>query len=396
MTFPQSPLVPTVTFELALTSNPTDAAYTWVDVSSYLRSFQIRRGRNDEFGTIDAGVARVRLDNSDRRFEPEYAAGAYYPNIDVMRPARISATWAGTTYRLYTGFVERWPPSIRSWKGGYVDLELVDGFELLKQAGLEGVSLGGGLSGAAIAGALDAAGWPAALRAIDAGRSGIVATVGAQRSDAHSYIQSVADSELGIPFMSGGGSFTFHDRYHRLVSPANVSRFTFGSDVAGGEVPFLEAIPSFDKNEIANDWTITDTASNIGSAEDAASIARYFRRSRSRAVLLSNPGELALQASFLTGRYKDPHVTVRELRLRGDRKTFAALLALELGDRVTTVLRPPGGAGTVTKQGNVEAIALTQERGTKWTATLRLSPADAATYWIADTSHAGIDTTAVY
>lgn len=394
--FPQSPLVPTITLEVAFVSNPGDAAYTWTDLSSRLRSFTIRRGRNDELGSIDSGVARVRLDNSDRALEPEYAAGAYYPNVDVLRPVRISAVWAATTYRLYTGYVERWAPTVRSPKGAYVDLDLVDGFELLKQASLEGISLGGVVSGAAIAGALNAAAWPAALRAIDTGRSPIAASVGGASDEALGFIQAVADSEIGYAFMSGAGAFTFHDRWHRLVSPANVSRFTFGSNVAGGEIPFLTATPSFDKSEIANDWTISDQASNSATFQDSTSIGRYLIRSRARSVLLSNPSELAYQAQFLTGRYKAPHRTFRELTLRGDRVTFAALLALELGDRVTVVDRPPGGGGSVTKQGNVESIEITQGNGTKWAGTLRLSPADQQTYWIAGTSHAGVDTVGVY
>lgn len=389
----QGRLVPAVACEIAFASNPGDAAYVWTDVSDWLRSFEIRRGRNDELGTIDSGTARLRLDNSDRRFEPEYAGSPYYPNVDAIRPVRISATWAGVTYRLFTGFVERWPPERRSIEGAYVDVEAVDGFELLRQASLVGVALGGGASGAAIDGAATAAGWPAALRAIDAGKSQIVATVGT--GDALAYVQEVAASELGYVFMAGGGNLTFHDRHHRLKAPANVSKFTAGSNTAGSEIPYLEAIPSFDKEEIGNDWTVSDNASNSARRQDAASIARYFRRSRTRSVLLSIVAELADQASFLLGRYKNPALRLRQLSFRGDRVTFAALLALELGDRVTAVLRPAGG-GTVTKQGNVEQITIKQERGTKWAFGLRLSPADQQTYWTADVSLAGTDTRAVY
>jgi hypothetical protein len=113
-------------------------------------------------------------------------------------------------------------------------------------------------------------------------------------------------------------------------------------------------------------------------------------------VIVAFPTELANQAAYLLGRYKNPAVRVRQLSLRGDRKTFAALLALELGTRVTVVLRPPGAGGSVTKDGYVEQIAIKQSGGTKWAATLRLSPADQSAAWIADASHAGIDTVAVY
>jgi hypothetical protein len=268
----------------------------------------------------------------------------YYPNVDVLRPIRISATWNGTTYRLFTGFVERWPPARRSTTGAYVDVEAVDAFELLKQATLSSaITFGGFKSGLTIGGVLDVLGWPVALRNLDTGQSVIAATAG--DGDALSYMQAVADSELGYVFVNGAGLITFHDRYHRLKAPATTPKFTAGSNTAAGEIPYLDTVLSFDKDGIANDWTISDNSSNSANKQDASSITRYLRRSRSRSTLLATVAELALQASYLLGRYKNPAVRVRDISFRGDRLTFAALLALELGDRITVnVLVRPAAA----------------------------------------------------
>lgn len=54
---------------------PLDPAPTWTDVSSRFRHAEIRRRLGDE-GTLD-----VVLDNRDRALEPEYAAGAFYPDV---------------------------------------------------------------------------------------------------------------------------------------------------------------------------------------------------------------------------------------------------------------------------------------------------------------------------
>lgn len=65
----------------------------WTDVSSYVETdeagVEITRGRQDELSEVQPSACRLVLDNSDGRFTPEYAAGAYYPNVKRGRPLRV-------------------------------------------------------------------------------------------------------------------------------------------------------------------------------------------------------------------------------------------------------------------------------------------------------------------
>ncbi|MEU8780056.1 LamG-like jellyroll fold domain-containing protein [Streptomyces sp. NPDC048637] len=62
--------IPKVTVEVAFDGGPFSAAYTWTDISDYVKGFQVRRGRNNELDRIEAGTLSVTLDNSDGRFTP--------------------------------------------------------------------------------------------------------------------------------------------------------------------------------------------------------------------------------------------------------------------------------------------------------------------------------------
>lgn len=87
-------------------------AETFTDVSAYVRSVQCRRGRQRSTDTFAAGTANIVLDNRDGRFDPSNTSGPYsaggVSGVVPMRPIRVSATYAGTEYRLFTGFIDSW------------------------------------------------------------------------------------------------------------------------------------------------------------------------------------------------------------------------------------------------------------------------------------------------
>ncbi len=78
--------------KVAFGNVPTDASYTYTDLTPWLRdqSYNVKRGRQNELQKFDAGTASFFLKNNDRRFEPEYVGGAYYPNIDLEKPLQYS------------------------------------------------------------------------------------------------------------------------------------------------------------------------------------------------------------------------------------------------------------------------------------------------------------------
>lgn len=88
---------PTVLVEIAFATDPADAP-TWTDVTSYCRGISIRRGRESELDRFNPGSCTLTMDNLDRRFDPTYAAGPYYPNVLPMRRVRISTQYAADDY----------------------------------------------------------------------------------------------------------------------------------------------------------------------------------------------------------------------------------------------------------------------------------------------------------
>lgn len=81
----------------------------WSDITGQVLGLTIKRGRSTQLDKFQAGGCQVTLDNSDRRFDPEYSAGSYYGYVLPNRRIRVRAQWNGTDYFLFDGFVDEWP-----------------------------------------------------------------------------------------------------------------------------------------------------------------------------------------------------------------------------------------------------------------------------------------------
>ena len=134
-----NPRWPQVTHEVGFGVDPNDpaAAATWVNITNRVTEFNTRRGRDYELARFEAGEAQIGLNNWDSAFDPLNASGTYYPDVRVMTPYRIRATWNGHEHRLLTGFVERWP---QKWEDerGLSRLQVVDGLATLSGTRLQG------------------------------------------------------------------------------------------------------------------------------------------------------------------------------------------------------------------------------------------------------------------
>jgi hypothetical protein len=87
---------PSVHVAIAFDSTYSTAAAsrTWTDVTDYVlasNGIGIGYGRQDEFSQAGPNTCSLTLDNSDGRFTPDLASGAYYPNVKIGRPLRVTA-----------------------------------------------------------------------------------------------------------------------------------------------------------------------------------------------------------------------------------------------------------------------------------------------------------------
>lgn len=88
------------------------ASRTWTDVSQWVdldETIPINHGRQDEFSTTEANKLSLTVDNTDGRFTPEYTSGAYYPNVKIGRPIRLTATINAVPYVRFLGYIDEWP-----------------------------------------------------------------------------------------------------------------------------------------------------------------------------------------------------------------------------------------------------------------------------------------------
>lgn len=79
----------------------------WTDVEVHRVSASTRRGRNAESGAFETGRGFVTLRNETRVYDPEYAAGPYYGKLRPNRRVRYRANYAGATYPVMVGYIDR-------------------------------------------------------------------------------------------------------------------------------------------------------------------------------------------------------------------------------------------------------------------------------------------------
>jgi hypothetical protein len=68
----------------------SDTTPTWTDITSDLMAIEWWNGKSNDLDEPQAGGMACRLKNTNRRFEPEYVAGEFYPGIDTERRFRLS------------------------------------------------------------------------------------------------------------------------------------------------------------------------------------------------------------------------------------------------------------------------------------------------------------------
>jgi hypothetical protein len=401
-----------VTVEVAFTSNPTEAT-TWTDVSAYVRSVSIRRGRQHELDRIESGTCEIVLDNRDRRFDPDYADGPYYGQLIPMRRVRVRATYDDTTWPLFAGYVENWGSQWINPSDAIATLSAADGFKMLALVELDDTYVEE-LSSTRVENVLDDAGWtdgnswllgtgeldsttilgPSGDREISLGQSTMQADTVADTS-ALAYLQTVELSENGLIFIDAAGSIVFHGRHRRSQPPYTDLQATFG-DGGGDELPYADVEMAYDEGRVYNEALVTRDGGAEQSAEDTASQAKYFRRTLSRSGLLVTTDDEALSvAQYLVGRYAEPGRRIAGMTLLGHRNEdllWRQILAREMVDRIRVIRRPVGGGDAIDRESFIEGIQHDIDRARTWVTRWALSPSDLDQFWVLDESALGTDT----
>lgn len=112
---------PTLDLAVGFGSGVSTQNPVWTSVVDRAVSFSCSRGRSYELDVNQPGMMSALLDNVDGRYTPPGPPGSLYAGlVKLMCPVRLQATWAGVTYPIWRGFVDRWPSTyssggVRSW-----------------------------------------------------------------------------------------------------------------------------------------------------------------------------------------------------------------------------------------------------------------------------------------
>jgi len=332
-------------------------ANTPVDVTDMVQSVSVRRGRTRILDTFDAGQATINLIDTDGTFDPDN--GPYAGDLLPMRQVRVKATWNGTEYYLFSGFIDQLDYNYdKAADLAFVTLSCSDTFRLLNLVNITTVAgtSAGQLSGERVENIFTEIGWPNTLINADTGASTLQDDPGTSRT-ALDAIKTIADSELGAFYMTGEGIARYRGR-NGIIQAQDQTPYVFDDD--GTDISYNDIQFAFDEALLANIVTIQNDGGTAQTAQDSNSIDTYFERYLSRTgLLLQTDAEALNQARQLLRARKDPELRVEAIALNladGDNNRTTAALASDFFQPIT-VSRSQPGAGVITRTLTVQGIS---------------------------------------
>jgi hypothetical protein len=331
-----------------------DSTALIVDVSNVVDSISTRRGRNAQADQFQTGTLSLRIVDQNGDFNPMNIAGPYYGLLTPMRKVQITATFAGVTYPVFSGFITSYSTTTPQSAVGdvvYTTIQAVDAFRLAQNAQISTVAgtSAGQLTGARINNLLDSISWPQSMRDVDPGLTTVQADPGTART-ALQACQTIETTEFGAFYVDAAGSFVFQDR-NLTASSVAATPVVFNDN--GTAIDYFNAVWVTNDTLVYNEANITATGLATQTATDAASIAKYFLHSYNQQNLLMQTTAAALDyaRAYVASRAE---TTVRCDEIQLDLYTanydsgIVAALDLDYFDPVTITTNQPGGT-TLTK-----------------------------------------------
>jgi hypothetical protein len=358
--FETDPLILGSATEGILGTNRLGSGTLPVEITDLVTRVNIRRGRNRITSKFEFGGADVVLYDQNGDWNPTNPAGAYYPNLVPLRQIIIYATYLGTNYYIFSGYITTYDTGFRQGNEDLstVTLKCVDAFKLLAGSAISTVSgaPAGQLSGARVNALLDAVEWPVSLRNIDTGQSTLQADPGTSRNVLEA-LQTIENSEFGGIFVDGESKVNFVDRDSLISRPAT-SLYTFSD--TGSDISYTNAVVAFDDTNLINDVTVTRSGGTAQNVYDQPSIDKYFLHSGIRdGILVQTDAEALNQAKGILATRKDPEVRIDSIQLNlyddtNPNKPLAGV-DIDLLDGITVTKTMPGST-SVTQPSLVNAI----------------------------------------
>lgn len=340
-----------------------DSASLIVDVSNVVDSITTKRGRNATADEFQTGTLSLRIVDQNGDFNPQNSASPYYGYLTPMRKVSISATYSGTTYAIFSGFITSYTTTTprNANEVVYTTINAVDASRLAQNAQISAVTgaAAGDLAGARINQILNTISWPSSMRDVDTGLTTLQADPGTART-ALAALQTVANSEYGAVYVDAAGSWVFQDR---TVTVSSVAGTPTAFNDNGTQIGYANAVWRLDDTLVFNQANVTRTGGSVQTATNAASIEKYFAHTYNQQNLLMQTDAVALDyaRAYVASRAE---TSIRCDAIELDLYTpnysngITAALALDFFNPITVTTNQPGSS-TLTKTLQIFGVAHT-------------------------------------
>ena len=308
-----------------------------IDVTDKVTNFSVTRGKSRQLDRYPAGKANIRLDNSDRSFDPLFTSGPYAGQILPRRDVRISTN----DITQYSGVIDDWNLDYSPNGASYAEIIASDAFTIFANQELQERSNIVELSGERIASVLSLpeVNWPVDRRNLQDGQQVLQDDTIQAGTNTLEYLQKVTDSEPGSLFISKNNRVTFKDRQTDASQAGGVSLTDDGTGI-----PYQEIRVVYGAELLYNRVIVSRLNGGTAIAENEASQREYDITTLSISDLLMNDDLQAENlAKFLVGKYSEPEYRFESLTVEIETLTPEQqddILGLELGDVVEVKFTP--------------------------------------------------------
>ena len=340
----------------------------WSEITDDVRSdagVNINRGSTRQQGPAfiyEAGRLSFSLDDRAGDYDPLNLSGPYVvagvSQLLPGLPVQVQAEYAGTTFTLFTGYVDSWS---KMYPGegntdSVVEVTATDpGGTLARASRGEQAEQGEGeYLYQRLGRVLDNVSWPDEQRIIDDSGPWTCSST-TLNTDAWTELQNTATSVNGYLFMSVNGDVVYQDR----------SSYARSADITVGDGQMLPVVDL----ELANDWDQVFNVVRLARPDgvqqttiDEDSVARFGLRSYSRTdLVVEDDTQVGDVADYLLFQFKDQQLRLDGVVLEPDDtysdSQWTRLLSLEMLQRISATMNTTDGR-TVTTDGLVRGVSL--------------------------------------
>lgn len=326
------------------------------DVTQFVRSVSISRGKSRELDRFTAGQATITFHNDNRWFDPFYVDSPYYEQFVPKRQVVITTNGV----RQFTGYIDDIDLAYNLGNKSFATITCSDAFSQISSSTLDGFTNTVQKSGDRVNEILSRpeVAWPLAERNIDTGQQTLQADTVTSGTNALGYLQLVESSEPGALFAGKDGKINFRDRSYQAPLTETI---VFADDNTSLGVAYNNIEVVYGSENLYNNITITRAGGTAQTANDLASQAIYGIQSLNEDDLLMETDADALTVAQL---YLDQYATP-ELRFASvgftlhdkNQSIQDILCGLEISDVIRVVFTPNGIGDPISEYAIITGIS---------------------------------------